>query len=180
MKKRVKATIFVVLLLCIVAFVLVYTRPLTLAQRYPVLDLSQCTQIQGSYSDTADMGEIQFTIHPEDPHFHEMIELFQSAAFQTRLRNIFPQGTKTHRYNDGDFKWFVAFRFEDVAFPNGGTGSGALLQINNFFGDIELSFDGKQVNCAAKNQEQLLSDVMNTITQYPDKRLSAFHIRQKV
>lgn len=168
MKKRVKTTFFVIVLFCIVAFVLVYTRPLTIEQRYPVLDISQCTQIRGYYYDGTDIEDTPFTIYPDDPHFDEMIELFRSAAFKTKLRNIFPRGTKTHLYSDGDYEWEVMFRFEDVLFPSGDMGSGDMLHIRNFFGDIDLSFDGEQVNCSVKNQEQWLKDVMSIIVQYSD------------
>ena len=168
MKKRVITIILILVLLCIVAFVLVYTRPLTIEQRYPVLDISQCTQIRGYYYDGTDTENTPFTIYPDDPHFDEIVELFQSAAFETKLRNIFPQGTKTHPYSKGDFKWEVMFGFEDVLFPSGDMGSGDMLHIRNFFGDIDLSFGGEQVNCSVKNQEQWLKDVMNVITQYPD------------
>lgn len=168
MKKGVKTTIIVAALLCMIAFVLVYTRPLTIEQRYPVLDISQCTQIRGYYFNGTEIEDTPFVIYPDDPHFDEMIELFRFAAFKTKLRNIFPQGTKTHRQSDGDYQWEVMFRFEDVLFPSGDMGSGDMLHIRNFFGDIDLSFDGEQVNCSVKNQEQWLKDVMSIIVQYSD------------
>lgn len=165
MKKRIGAAFAAVILLCAAVFIFVYTRPLTIEQRYPVLDLSQCTLIQGSFQDGT--GETQFTIAPGDPHFDEVIGRFRSAAFQTRLRNILPQGAKTHPYRDGDFKWSVTFRFEDVLFPGGDTGSGDMLRVNNFFGDIDLFFDGEQVNCSVKDQEQWLKDSMSIFAQSP-------------
>ena len=168
MKKRMKVIFIAVAIFCMAAAVLAYTRPLTIEQRYPVLDLSQCTLIRGYFNDGTSVEATNFTIAPDDPHFDEMIKLFQSAVFKTRLRNIFPQGSKTHLYEDGDFKWFVMFQFEDVLFPNGDMGSGDMLHINNFFGDVDLFFDGKQVNCSVKNQEQWLKDVMSIIVQYPD------------
>jgi len=168
MKKRVKTTFFVTVLFCIAAFVLVYTRPLTIEQRYPVLDISQCTQIQGYYYDGTGVEHIHFTIYPDDIHFDEIIEQFQVTAFKTKLRNIFPRGTKTHRYNKGDFQWEIMFRFEDILFPSGDMGSGDMLHIRNFYGDIDLFFDGEQVNCSVKNQEQWLEDVMSILVQYSD------------
>ncbi len=168
MKKRVKTTLFATALFCLFAFVLVYTRPLTIEQRYPVLDISQCTQIRGYYYDGTGVEFIHFTIYPDDTHFDEIIELFQSTAFRTKLRNLFPRGTKTHRYNEGDFQWEIMFRFEDVLFPSGDMGSGDMLHIENFYGDIDLSFDGEQMNCSVKNQEQWLKDVMSIIVQYSD------------
>jgi len=167
MKKRMKAVFAAAALLCIAAFAVVYTRPLTIEQRYPVLDLSQCILIRGYFNSGASAEDSQFMIAPDDPHFDEMIELFQSTPFRTNLRNILPQGTKIHPYEDGDYKWSVMLRFEDVLFPNGDTGSGDMLHINNFFGDVDLSFDGKQVECSVKNQKQWLKAVMSILMQYP-------------
>lgn len=171
LKKRIKTAFIAGGLLCMIAFVLIYTRPLTIEQRYTVLDLSQCTRIHGYFYifNGTDVENTPFAIYPDSPHFDEMIELFQSAAFKTRLQNILPKGTKTHRCSDGDYKWQVMFRFEDVLFPSGEKGRGDMLHINNFYGDIELSFDGEQINCSVNYQEQWLKDVMDIITQYPDE-----------
>lgn len=166
--KVVKAAILAGVLLCIAAMVF-YTRPLTLEQRYPVLDMSQCTQIRGYYYDGTGTKDTPFTISPGDPHFDEVIERFRSAAFRTNLRNLFPQGTKTHRYDEGDFRWEVIFQFERVLFPNGDTGSGDMLHISNFFGDINVFFDGEEVNCSVRNQEQWAEDIMRIITRYSDE-----------
>jgi len=112
-----KAAFIAAVLFCIAVSVVVYTRPLTIEQRYPVLDLSQCILIRGYFNDGARVEDTKFTLTPDDPHFDEMIERFQSAAFRTSLLNILPQGTKVHPYKDGDYKWSVMFRFEDVLFP---------------------------------------------------------------
>lgn len=167
MKKRRKAVFIGVALLCIAA-VFVYTRPLTIEQRYPVLDLSQCTLVRGYFRDGTSVEDIQFTFAPDDLHFDQMIELFQSVAFKKRLRNILPERTKSHLYQGGDFKWSVTFRFENVLFPSGDTSSGDMLRIDNFFGDVALSFDGELVECSVKDQEQWLKDVMSLLTQHAD------------
>ena len=168
MKKRMQAIFVAVAIFCMFVSVLAYTRPLTIEQRYPVLDLSQCTLIRGYFNDGTSVEVQNFTIAPDDPHFDEMIKLFQSAVFKTKLRNILPQGTRTHLCADGDFKWFVRFQFENVLFPSGDIGNGDMLHINNFFGDVDLFFDGEQVNCSVKNQEQWLKDVISILVQYPD------------
>ena len=168
MKKRFFTAFIALVLLCIAAAALIYIRPLTIEERYPVLDLSSCTLISGYFRDGADAENTRFTISMDDPDFEEMIELFRSAQFKTKLQNILPGGTKTHRYQDGDFEWEVVFRFEDVLFPTGDVGSGDMLHVSNFFGDINLFFDGEQVECSVKNQSQWLKDVMAVVTQYPD------------
>jgi len=162
-KKRFKLLLLAAILLGVVLFALIYTRPLTIEARYPVLDLSQCVQIRGYYNDGTSVEDIPFIVDPEDPHFAEAVELFRSPTFKTKLRNLFPSGTKTHRYSEGDFKWSVVFRFEDVLFSTGDTGSGDLLRIENFFGDLELYFDGQTTQCAATDQTEWLRAVMDLI-----------------
>lgn len=167
MKMKVRTTVFFVVLLCVGVLAFAYTRPLTIEQRYPVLDLAQCTQIRGYYYDGTGVEDTRFTIEPDDPHFDEVVELFQSAAFRKSLRNLFPQGTKIHRYSDGDFAWEVMFRFENVRFPSGDVGSGDMLHIRNFFGEISLFFDGEEISCSLRDQAQWAGDVMRIVTQHP-------------
>lgn len=159
------------LLLCAVMAGLVYTRPLTLGERYPVLDISQCMEIHGYYDNGNGLEDTEFTIYPDDPDFDEALELFRPAVFRTRPGNILPQRpqrTRTHRYGEGDFGWDVILRFEDVLFPSGDTGSGDMLRIDNFYGDLELHFDGETVKCSVNNQERWLKDVMDIIARYSD------------
>lgn len=121
--------------------------------------------------DGAGVENKRFLISPDDSHFDKLIDLFQSTKFRTRLWNILPRGTKFHSYQDGDYKGEVMFRFENVLFQSGDMGSGDMLHIRhirNFFGDINLSCDGKQVECSVKKQDEWLDDVMSIITQYPD------------
>lgn len=113
---------------------------LTIEQRYPVLDLSHCTLIQGYFNDGSNAEDVPFVIAPDDPRFGDVIELLQAAEFKTDLRNILPKGAKFHIYEEGDFKWLAGFRFEDIFFPSGDMGSGDMLYINNFFGEVELFF----------------------------------------
>ena len=74
MKKRMQAIFVAVAIFCMFVSVLAYTRPLTIEQRYPVLDLSQCTLIRGYFNDGTSVEVQNFTIAPDDPHFDEMIK----------------------------------------------------------------------------------------------------------
>ena len=174
MKKELKklnvvpSAIVLFLLLCLVASAFVYMRPLTIEQRYPALDLSECILIRGYFYDGTDIENTAFTISPDDPHFSEMIELFSSARFKTRLQNILPQRTKTHSYADGDYKWDVMFYFGDTLSSSEERGNRDSLHVKNFFGDISLSFEGKQVECSIKNQKRWLEDVMSIVVQHSD------------
>jgi len=166
MKKNLKLIISAIVLIGIIAFSLIYTLPMTIEQRYPYLDASKCTQIQGYYFRGTDSEDTWFVINSDDPHFDELIEIIQSSAFKTKLLNILPQGTKTYRYGDDDFKWNLMLLYEDVYFPDGSTGSGHLLHIDNFFGDLSITSNGEQVCCSVNNQGQWLKNVMSIISQY--------------
>lgn len=170
MKKYVRLLPAVILLLAAALFWLIYTRPAGIEQRYPMLDLSQCTQINGYYYgyDKAGAEDTPFTLTPEDPHFAALTELLQTREFRTKLRNLFPDTAKVHRYSEGDFQWTLTLHFEDVPFPNGNVGSGALLRIDNFFGDLELHSDGENTHCFTADQDAWLKSVMDIISQYPD------------
>ena len=170
MKKKLKFAVLSALSLIFIAFGLFYTRPLTIEQRYPFLDFSKCVQIRGylhSYSDSS--GEIedqQFIITPDRPHFEQLIKSFSSAEFKTQLFNLLPDGTKFHRYKDGDFKWNVTLRFDDTAFPNGEINSGDFLRIENFFGDIRLHLGGESIKCTVPGKQQWIKAVMDIISLY--------------
>lgn len=89
--------------------------------------------------------------------------------------DLLPRGTKNHRYREGDFQWTVLFRFENVLFPSKDTGTGDLLHVNNFYGDLTLYSDGETVQCGFSGQEPWARDVMDIITLYPvSEQPSAF------
>lgn len=150
MKKRVKAAVLAAIVLCAAALALIYTRPRTLAQRYPLVDLADCTSIEGDYS-VWQGDEAHFAIEPGDPDFDAMLELLRSAAFRTRLANLFPAGTKYHVNAGGDFHWTLTLRCGDVTLADGSVLRDAPIMIDNFYGDTELCFDGRTTRCTAKD-----------------------------
>ena len=167
MKKYLKYIISGAVIICLVCACLIYTRPQTIEQRYPYLSVSDCTEISGYYyaytsSDTDDM---EFNIGADDEHFSELIELVQSAKFKTRLTNILPHTIDTHQLSDGDFKWELMLKFDNLSFPSGDTGSGYILHITNFFGKLSFSFDGEETLCSVNDQEQWVENIMNLISQ---------------
>ena len=166
MKKKIGLIIGAILLISIITFSLIYTRPLTIEQRYPYLDISKCTEITGNYSDTMAVDDAQFVITSGDPRFGELIEIIQTAAFKTKLKNILPQGTIVHRYKDSDFRWDLLFYFEDVHLPDGSTSSGTILSIQDLYGDLSFSFNGEMFLCSVKNEEQWVKKIKDLIKQY--------------
>ena len=164
-KTAVLLMICLTIAVCGAAFFAYNTRPLAIERRFPELDFSQCTQIWGYYRVVGKNDEqILFRFSPDDPQFDEIIDLFRTAGFRTRIGNVFPPGTKLHLSNKGDFQWTVSFRFEEVLSEKGIL-SGDLLRADNFFGDMEISFDGKQTKCSVKEQTLWLEEVLSLIRQ---------------
>ena len=166
MRKRIPLIIVVCILFCVSVFVLIYTRPQTIEQRYPELDLSECIGLSGYYCYSGVETTQSFSISPDDEQFEEMISLFRQASFRTRLRSILPRGTKSHR-GEG-FQWDVYFKFENIPMKDGSSISGDVLYVNNFYGDIELSFDGDMVQCSIRDSDQWLEAIFKIAESYAD------------
>lgn len=94
MKKKTKCLAAAAILAGGLLAAAIYTRPRTIAQRYPFLDLDQCIQIHGYYSEGIQAEDTRFLITPEDPHFKEALRLFGSPAFRTKLGNLLPAEQK--------------------------------------------------------------------------------------
>lgn len=165
MKKRLTIAIIAALVLCLAVFAAVYTRPLKIEQRYPEIDLSQCTQISGYYRINGTGDEmIRFVFDPEDAQFNEMIGIFQTVGFKRSIQDLLPKGTNAHTDREGDFQWTVSFRFENVR-SNKAVLSGELLSVDDFYGDLQLSFDGKPMKCSADETQNWSKRVLDVMMQ---------------
>ena len=169
MKNKLGHIIVVIVIICIIVFCLIYTRPRTIEQRYPYLDISKCTRIEGSYTEGANSDHISFAIDPGAEHFNELIETIRSTKFNTRLKNILPKGTRIHHYTEGDINWEIECCFDSVTLPDGSTSSGSILGIQNFFGDLTITVNGEIVSCSVENEKQWAQKIMDIITQYKTK-----------
>lgn len=171
-RRKKKWAIFGAALLLFTAFALIYTRPQTIEQRYPFLDLTQqCTQIWGYYDTYEGSGESdqkEFSVGPDDVRFEELLRLVREAKIRTKLTNLIPMyGMQYHTKREGDFQWTVWLQLENVVFPNGDTGTGDMLRFDNFFGNVEVVFDTENRRCTIKNQDVWLKAVLDCIMQTP-------------
>ena len=155
----------VLVILCVIVFCLVYTRPMTMGQRFAYLDFSQCTGIGGYYSADPSAEQVPFVITPEDPRFNEMIDVIRSTAFRARIKNLFPQGTRVHRYTEGEYQWELEFCFDRLPLPDGSTSSGSVLSFQNFFGDLTSTVNGEIVFCTVKGEAQWTKRIMDLIAR---------------
>ena len=159
MKKRLSLLAAVSVLLLLSA--LVYTWPHTLGQWCPQFDLSTCTQVVGFYRLGATREEASFVVHPGEAHFDELVELFQVARFRLKLSNLLPRRAKTY-IGDG-IQWEVVFSFENTPVEDGFV-SGALLGVDNFFGELSVfTYGGDRFDCSVQGQELWMKEVSRIV-----------------
>ena len=141
MKKTV-LIIVAVLVIALLVCALIYTRPMTLAQLCPGVDVSQSEAVRGYYFTAPGVEDTYYEIDKDDERFSRIIEAFATRKFRRSLTGLLSNGTKTHLYQDGDFKWELMFVMEDVEFPDGNIHSGPLSSVSYFFGALELHYNG--------------------------------------
>ena len=163
-KKRVKIGLGIALAVLVIAG-LWFARPLTIEQMVPGLELDACVGMWAYYTDDP-RGEPnkRVELSPEDEAFSPLLELIREREFSRSPLWWVPAGTRTHRWEDGDFKWDMDLLFEDVSLPDGSTGSGAVLYLNNFFGELSLrGYDGKTYPIRTSGQEEWVGAVMDAL-----------------
>ncbi len=164
--KKIKIIISAALFLILMVCVLLYTRPMTLAQLCSGVDITQSVSISGYFFLAPSVDDSFFEIDKDDESFSQIVELFESRKFRRSLVSLLPHGIKMHRTKDGDFKWEVMFEINNVTFPDGSINSGTLIHVNNFFGTLEVYFNGDVWYCTTRDKKEWLSDVMSLIS-YP-------------
>ena len=157
-----KVVIIAVLLLFVAAYLL-YSRPMTIQQRYSMLTLDKCSGISGYYEDGTGVALKEFTIDKNSEEFEMLCDLLFEQEYSRSLRDLLPRGTRTHRTEPGDFQWEVYFHFEDIAFPDGSIGSGKTLRVESWYGDLDIYFDGEVLSCYTNEQETWAKEVLNII-----------------
>jgi len=162
LKPKYLITIFVVVVLLLIAY-FIYSRPMTIQQRYPMLTLDKCTEIRGYYEVGAQAEMTAFTIEKDSEDFQKLCNLFYERNYRRSLRDILPRGTRIHRTEPEDFQWEVMFHFDTVEFPDGNRGSGTLLRIQHWYGDLDIHFDGEMFSCYTNEQEAWAKEVIDAI-----------------
>ena len=161
MRKKVIIGLSLIVLWLIVCFI--YSRPMTLSQLYPVLTLEQCTEIHGYYNDGTKEGMTEFVIDRDCEQFEELWNLFFERDYCRSVRDILPKGTRIHRTQPGDFQWEVYFDFEDIGFPDGSSGSGSMLSVQYWYGDLDIYFDGGVHSCRTSGQKEWAQKILDVL-----------------
>ena len=160
--RRVKISLGI-LLAAAVAAGLWFARPMTIEQLCPGVVLDGCVGIQAYYTDDP-RGDPhkRVELSPEDEAFSPLLELVREKKFRRSPFWWVPTGTKTHRWEDGDFKWEMMLLFEDVSLPDGSGASGALVHLNNFFGELTLGdYNGRTYPLRTSGQEEWVGEIMD-------------------
>lgn len=171
MRKKIFAVCICAAVLLLAGLGLWYTRPMTLEQSCPGIDLSECREISISCSRyTEEDGRGHYDqdtrdLLPGDPAFSAALELLQDRSFRRSLLSLLPRGGRTHQNTPGDFQWGLDLCFEDIPLSDGGTGSGYMLRLDNFYGTLEISFDAETWQTRTDGQTQWLSDVMAVLEE---------------
>ena len=142
---------------------LFYSRPMTVSQLYPMLPLDECTKIRGYYDDGTGPAQVEFNIEKDSEEFQKLCSLFYEQDYRRSLRDILPRGTRTHRVEPGDFQWEVYFYFEDVEFDNGSGASSMALEFHNWYGELDIRFNGDIYSCNIKEQESWAKEILDII-----------------
>ena len=121
MKKYLRA-LEAVLLFGAVLFALWYTRPMTIAEICPAIDFDECSRIHGYYylydGSNGAGDEQRFELTADDAEFTALLASVKERKFRRSLLSLLPSGGRSHRLEDGDYKWNVIFTFNDLSFPD--------------------------------------------------------------
>lgn len=169
MKKQ-KSTIAIVvicIILLLIAAYLLYSRPMTIQERYPMLTLDKCTELRGYYKIAGQTELTEFTIDKNSEAFETLCSLLYEQDYRRSLRDLLPSGTRYHATQPDDFEWEVFFHFEDVEFPDGSISSGPILRVQIWYGELDIHFDGEFLSCRTKEQETWAKEVLNIIKSVP-------------
>lgn len=170
MKKKVPYIIAVLLVVAMLSTIAVYKCPMTIAELYPGVELRNCKSIK-AYCDIFDKGAEsngQTVIYSAgSDQFEAIIAQLEGRTFRKSLRNWLPSATKTHVPSNGDFRWELILEFENVPLHDGGTASGDMIHINNFYGILEYSDmnHGEMVRCSTAEQQQWLQDILSILSE---------------
>ncbi len=163
-----KMTILILPLLVLISLVVgtIYRRPVTLAQLCPEIELASCESIVVYYS-VDKTGEEKRIVFPSgSEEFDLLMERIQHQEFRKSLKNIFPSGSRMHRWSEGDFKWELMLEFNDqIPVKDGSTASGMLIRVKNFFGDLSIynMIGDQEIRCHTKDQQQWAEEILHII-----------------
>ena len=168
MKKRSLVCLLLVLAVFLAgSAILWYTRPMTIQQLCPEVDLTQCSSITAYYEVVPSAEQERIVLEQSSPAFQAILKELQDRTFSRSLTSLLPRGTRTVRTTDGDFQWELLLEFDStIVTPDGNGHQGMLLRLRNFFGRLSLDhmLADRTWDVTTKDQEVCVSQVMDTVT----------------
>ena len=159
--KKIVILIFAAVLL--IAGYLFYSRPMTIKQRYPMLEPDKCTKLTGYYKVDEQTEFTEFTVEKDSKEFQALWELLYEQGYRRSLKDILPRGTRTHPTQEGEFQWEVIFHFDNVVLDDGSVGSGGMFHIQSWYGELDIYFDGETLACYTADQKAWEKEVLGAI-----------------
>ena len=145
-----KAGLCLILAVALLLGYLLFSRPMTLSQLYPMIKIEDCAEINGYYAIGSLVEDTEFHFDKNSEEFWKLLMLFDRQEYRRSLKDILPRTEKIHRIEGpDDFWWEVSLRFNEFAMPDGSISSGS-LRFHNFYGELEIHFDGKSYACFTK------------------------------
>ena len=157
---------------CILAVLLAgglwYTRPMTIQQLCPEIDLSQCSSVRAYIEIVPSAtGNERLILERDSPAFVAVMTKIQSRTFSRSLTSLLPRGTRTVAVKDGDFQWELHLEFDEpVVTPDGNGHTGILIRLHNFFGSLGLDdlLADRTWDVTTQDQEEWLPQIMDILS----------------
>lgn len=159
----------ILILVLLVGGILWYTRPMTLHQLCPDVDLSQCSSISVYYEVVPSGGRSKkLVLEPDDPAFDSLLKELQDRTFSRSLISLLPWvNSQSAQTEDGDFSWELILKFDTPDTASDGTEHlSTQVQLYNFFGSLSLNHmrSNHTWYMTTSDQEAWVSQVMDIIT----------------
>lgn len=159
--RKVVVMLAIVVLLAVVY--LIYSRPMTIQQRYSMLTLEKCVELRGYYRVGQEQELTEVSFDKSNEEFSVLFDLLCEREYHRSLRDLVSRGTRVHVTEPEDFQWEVLFFFEDIALPDGTIGSGMILQIQNWYGELGISFGGESTEYYTDAQDEWAKEILAVI-----------------
>lgn len=172
MKKK-NLTILIAIALVLAGAWLIYSRPMTLSELYPMLTEDKCSGVSGYYQRDLQQPLPEFSFDKDSEAFKALWGLFSGRKYRRRLKDLLPDTTKYHNMEPGDFRWDVSFRYCDAELEDGALLS-AGLRFEDWYGELGICFNGRTWLCRTGNQDEFIKDVYDIISLYAEKDMKDY------
>ena len=83
------------------------------------------------------------------------------------MKDLLPRGTRIHQTTgEFEFQWEVMFYFDTIEFPDGNAGSGPLLQVQYWYGELDIEnrvFEKESRICHTTEQDAWAKEILDII-----------------